>query len=180
MVDALLKNADIRASELNCIAVAAGPGSFTGVRIGCATAKGLAFALGIETRAVSTLASMADYSALWCAEPSNSANSGYGNISHPYILSCEMDARRGQIYNALFKITARAVQRLTYDRVIMNDELEAEFAYYNESGEKIFRTNTHSAVGVALAAQSIKANEANPVYLRKPQAEREYDKRSYI
>jgi tRNA threonylcarbamoyladenosine biosynthesis protein TsaB len=168
MVEALLKNSDTAKSELSCIAVAAGPGSFTGVRIGCAAAQGLAYALGIETRAVSTLAAMANYVAFSGGKTPYTA-------ALPYVLSCEMDARRGQIYNALFKVSAGTVQRLTDDRVIMSGELEADLERYAET--TIYRTSTHSAVGVALAALSTEANDAIPVYLRKPQAEREYDKR---
>jgi tRNA threonylcarbamoyladenosine biosynthesis protein TsaB len=180
MVDTLLRNSEIAASELSCIAVAAGPGSFTGIRIGCATAKGLAYALDIETRAVSTLAAMADYAAVWNDEPPLIVGSPYGKVIHPYILSCEMDARRGQLYNALFRVTGNAVQRITPDRVILREELEDEFAEFSSKNDTIIKSDRLSAVGVALAAEATVPGEANPVYLRKPQAEREYEKRHNI
>lgn len=105
MIDSVLKiyGRDIKDVEL--IAVNAGPGSFTGVRIGVATAKGLADGLGIKCASVSTLESLA-YNM-----------KGVGGVICPL-----MDARRGQFYNALFKGT----KRLCPDRAVSAEELSAE------------------------------------------------------
>ena len=85
IVEALFRNADLAPSSLDAVAVAAGPGSFTGIRIGVAAAKGLALGLDKPCIAVSTLAALAR-----CAAPCGG------------LLVCAMDARRSQIYNALF------------------------------------------------------------------------------
>ena len=96
-------------SELDLIAVAAGPGSFTGLRIGVSTAKGLAWAAELPCAGCSTLASMA-----WNA-------AGFeGEIC------AAMDARRKQVYNALFAAREGVLTRLTPDRAIGLDELSEE------------------------------------------------------
>ena len=105
MIDSALKVYGRNIGDVELIAVNAGPGSFTGVRIGVATAKGLADGLGIKCAAVSTLESL-------------SRNvRGFGGTVCPL-----MDARRGQFYNALFKGT----KRLCPDRAISAEELSAE------------------------------------------------------
>ncbi len=105
MIDSALKVYGRTISDVELIAVNAGPGSFTGVRIGVATAKGLADGLGIKCASVSTLDSL-------------SRNvEGFSGIICPL-----MDARRGQFYNALFK----GAKRLCPDRAISAEELSAE------------------------------------------------------
>jgi tRNA threonylcarbamoyladenosine biosynthesis protein TsaB len=58
-VDALLRDANVEARELDALAVGVGPGSFTGVRMGLAAARGLSLSLGIPVAGVSTLAALA-------------------------------------------------------------------------------------------------------------------------
>ena len=85
----------------DAVAVAAGPGSFTGIRIGVSAAKGLAFAADRPCAAVSTLEAMAR------------------NVSHmDALVVCAMDARRNQIYNALFAAEHGRLTRRTPDRAI--------------------------------------------------------------
>ena len=87
MAEDLLKNADVKLSEVDRFAVAHGPGSFTGVRIGVAAVKGLAWAAEKPAVGVSTLEAMA-----W-----HGIAAGEGSL-----VCCAMDARRNQVYNALF------------------------------------------------------------------------------
>ena len=95
MVEQLLNNTKTEISDIGAIAVNAGPGSFTGVRIGVAAVKGLAFANDIPCVSVSTLESMA-----------------YNFLSTDCIVCAVMDARCSQVYNALFEIKNGVVTRL--------------------------------------------------------------------
>lgn len=105
----LLSGCGISLDEVELIAVAAGPGSFTGLRIGVAAAKGLAWPNGKRCAACSTLESMA-----W-------------NLAHTGGEICAvMDARRHQVYNARFASDGAALTRLTPDRAISLEELADE------------------------------------------------------
>ena len=85
MIDAVLKKCQLQLGDINCIAVSSGPGSFTGIRIGIATAKALAQFLAIDIVSVPTLNAMA-----------------YGYRDYKGIVCPKLDARRGQIYGAAF------------------------------------------------------------------------------
>ena len=105
----LLSGCGISLDEVELIAVAAGPGSFTGLRIGVAAAKGLAWPAGKRCAACSTLESMA-----W-------------SLAHTGGEICAvMDARRHQVYNARFASDGAALTRLTLDRAISLEELADE------------------------------------------------------
>jgi len=186
MIEHMLKMTETELSAVDMIAASVGPGSFTGVRIGCATAKGLAQAGGIPCVGVSTLEAL-------------SVNlTGCGGIICPV-----MNARRGQVYTALFEDTANGVRRLTPDMAISVIELSEILAGFEGEvrfcGDGYFLTEhltdnvtfeparLQSAVSVAAVALRI-YNEAedktgfcaaalNPTYLRKPQAEREREER---
>ena len=106
IVEHILKNTDLTVQDCDVIAVAAGPGSFTGIRIGVAAAKGLAFAAEKPAVGVSTLAAMAR------------------NVSFADgLVVCAMDARRHQVYNALFEAKEGCLARLTEDRAVSLEEL---------------------------------------------------------
>lgn len=184
IVEHLLKNTDLAMADMDAIAVAVGPGSFTGIRIGVSAAKGLAFAADIPAVGVSTLAAMAR------------------NVSFvDGLVVCAMDARRSQIYNALFEAKNGALTRLTPDRAIGLENLAEELrddprpkTVVGDGGRLCAEALTaagvacrlapphlvmQSAAAVALeaeeAAQSgglVSAQELLPVYLRPPQAER--------
>ena len=185
LVDAMLKNSDIRLEEIGLVAVAAGPGSFTGLRIGVSAAKGLAWTLDLPCCAVSTLEAMAQ------------------NLRHmDATVICAMDARRNQVYNAVFSAHGGTLDRLTPDRAIGLPELAAElkndeiekivvgdgaklcYTYLQENGIPCRMAPAglimQNAVGVAQAAgemaargETISARELVPNYLRLSQAERE-------
>jgi tRNA threonylcarbamoyladenosine biosynthesis protein TsaB len=109
MVNDLLRDIGLTVEDMDAIAVAAGPGSFTGVRIGVAAAKGLAWPGDKPCAPCSTLESMA-----WqCAHMD-------GDIC------AVMDARRSQVYNARFRAEGGTLTRLTQDRAIGLDQLVEE------------------------------------------------------
>ena len=115
MAEQMLKNTDTKLADVDAIAVARGPGSFTGVRIGVSTAKGLAWGAQKPAIGVSTLEAMVRGAAyadgIWCA--------------------C-MDARKQQIYNAVFAMEQGVLRRVTEDRALAISELAQELA-----GEKV-------------------------------------------
>ena len=184
MAEDLLKNCGISVSDLTAVAVAAGPGSFTGVRIGVSAAKGLAWGRELPCYGVSTLEAMA---------------LGLG-VQNGYILPT-MDARRAQVYTALFSAENGTISRLFEDSAIALSELKEKLP----KDKPIFLVGdgsmlTHStlkeavpnlvlppehkmhqrAVGVGLAAnKTIAQGDAGdaaslvPNYLRLSQAERE-------
>lgn len=185
MAEELLKNCGETLEGVDVIAVAAGPGSFTGLRIGVSAAKGLAWALDKPCAKVSTLEAMAwDLAFL------------------PGELCPVMDARRSQVYNARFSSDGKTLTRLTPDRAIgledLAEELKkagkeqvlvgdgAELCYNRFSKEglplRLAPPNLRfqSAWGVARAALDqakrgalISAGELVPDYHRLSQAERE-------
>ena len=165
-------------SELDGIAITAGPGSFTGVRIGVATVKGLAFNDDIPCYSVSTLEAIA-----------------YNFVDKNAVVCAVMDARRMQFYNALFRVQNGKVERLCDDRAISIDDLKNDLKKYEKviiagDGARLCYDNLgidniilapedkryQCGQGVALAAENkekISAAALMPVYLRLSQAERE-------
>ena len=160
MVDAMLKNADLTLDDINAIAIAAGPGSFTGLRIGIAAVKGLAWAADKPCLGVSTLEAMAQ------------------NAAHiDGLIVGAMDARRSQVYNAVFEAKGGELTRLTPDRAISLEELCAQlqgkqqpitvlgdggvlcYRYLEEHGVKCSLAPSmllyQSAVGVGLVAERL-------------------------
>ena len=109
MAQDALKSCGLTPGDVEAVAVAAGPGSFTGVRIGVAAAKGFAWGGEIPCCGVSTLEAMA---------------TGLG-VYDGYILPV-MDARRSQVYNAIFRADAGMLTRMTEDRAIALADLAEE------------------------------------------------------
>ena len=185
MAEDLLNACGKTPQEVEAVAVAAGPGSFTGVRIGVAAAKGFAWGAEIPCYGVSTLEAMAE---------------GLGVYEGTVV--CTMDARRNQVYNAVFKAEKGKLTRLCEDRAIALEELKEELLKleeplylvgdgsnltYNTLGEEIPNLvlppehKLHQrAVGVGLLAYAMAekgeagdGNALTPNYLRLSQAERE-------
>jgi tRNA threonylcarbamoyladenosine biosynthesis protein TsaB len=107
VVDAACRAAGVAPRELDAIAIGAGPGSFTGLRIGMATAKGIAFAAGRPLWAVSSLAALAR------------AAGGAG------IVVAALDARRGELYAGAYRCGEGRVEAIGEERVIAPGELRA-------------------------------------------------------
>ena len=115
MAEDLLKSCDLTVKNVDAVAVAAGPGSFTGVRIGVAAAKGLAWGGDLPCYGVSTLESMA---------LSLGAYDGY-------VLPV-MDARRSQVYNAIFLAENGNLTRITEDRAIALADMAEEIKKFQK------------------------------------------------
>ena len=109
LLDTLLTQLSLSVGDADAFAAAVGPGSFTGVRIGVSLIKGLAFGSGKPCVAVPTLEALA------------LGVRGLGGILCPVL-----DARRGQVYNALFDGETDVCRRLCDDRLIPADELFAQ------------------------------------------------------
>lgn len=185
MGEDMLKNAELKLSDVELIAVAHGPGSFTGIRIGVSMVKGLAWAADKPCVGVSTLEALA-----W-----------HGVALGGYVCPV-MDARRNQVYNAIFRIENGRPVRVTEDRPIALSELAEEIRALGapmflvgdgaELSEKYLTAQGlactvapenlrwQSAWGVAMAAMDKEPGTADsllPVYLRLSQAERERNER---
>ncbi len=189
MAEDLLKQCGKSVSDLTGIGVANGPGSFTGIRIGVAAAKGFAWGAELPCCGVSTLAAMAASLGIW---------QGY--------VCPVMDARRSQVYNALFHVDCGKYTRIREDRAISLQELgedvknlsepvflvgDGSILCYNTLLEKVpglvlppeHRMHQRAA-GVALEAErmlktggSFPGEALVPNYLRLSQAERERNER---
>ena len=186
MAGTVLREAGLTPADVDAFAVAAGPGSFTGLRIGIGTVKGLAWGAEKKCIGVSTLLAMAHCHREWRG-----------------IICPAMDARRAQVYTAAFESDGHGnITRLSPDSAISAAEAAASADRSKPilvcgDGAKILHAelltpghpqvflapeNTvyQCATGVALAAEGIEpvsAEELAPEYLRKSQAEREREAR---
>lgn len=186
MVDEMVKITGYEIKELDAVAISKGPGSFTGLRIGSATAKGLTQALHIPVIPVSSLAGLA------------------ANLYGTTDLICPiMDARRAQVYTGLFQYEGEGLETKMEDQAMAVKELidvlnqRGEPVIFLGDGVPVYRKNLEEglqvpyrfapahlnrqragAVGI-LAVQYYKegktetSRDHKPEYLRKSQAERE-------
>lgn len=186
MISDMLEMAEVKPEELDCIAVSAGPGSFTGLRIGASTAKGLAWTLRIPIVPVSSLMGLA------------------ANVQQEGALVCPiMDARRKQVYYGIYRINGGVPEIIrepavdSIERAVEQAETAGDEVIYLGDGVPVFKDviieNSRVPVkfmsprscyqsGASVAAlgallfekgQYVTAEEFAPVYLRKSQAERE-------
>ncbi|MEE1074780.1 MAG: tRNA (adenosine(37)-N6)-threonylcarbamoyltransferase complex dimerization subunit type 1 TsaB, partial [Acutalibacteraceae bacterium] len=119
IAESMLKASMTDLSEIEGFAVSAGPGSFTGIRIGISAVKGLAAPKNLPCVGVSTLRAMAEnYNDTDC------------------IVCAVMDARCNQVYNALFDISGGKISRLCEDRALMCDELAENIKNISQNSEK--------------------------------------------
>ena len=186
MAENILKSLKLSFSDIELITASVGPGSFTGVRIGVALAKGLAFGKNIPCASVSTLEALAE------------------NLCplKGYFVPC-MDARRNQVYTAIFSCDGESIERITEDKAISTEELADELKkltdkpiYLTGDGYEVamralikhglnipntppllITQNAYSIARIALkhykSGQLVSDNLLAPTYLRLPQAERE-------
>lgn len=184
MIINTLDNSATKLSEIDKIAVAVGPGSFTGLRIGISAVKGIAAPTNIPCVSVSTLDGMAE-----------------AFIDRNCIVCAVMDARCNQFYNAIYEIKNGIISKLCDDRALLADELVNEISKFSsdkhiiicgDGADLLYRNISYmnnvilapehlkfqNATGVGLWAyknsiHTVSAEELLPVYLRLPQAERE-------
>lgn len=190
MMNEVLQTARTKLSDIDFFAINAGPGSFTGVRIGVAALKGLTQGDAANCIPVSTLRSMA-----------------YNFIDSDATVCAVMDARCNQVYTATFEVSDGKINRISEDEAILIDELyenlkslkkdvvfvgDGAKLCYNILSEKLHCSLAEedrlyqNAVSVALCAKDmldegvkpVKSEELLPVYLRAPQAERELKRRN--
>lgn len=195
MIENALNSAMLKFNDIDSVAVSCGPGSFTGIRIGIAAAKGLAAPKNLPCAAVSTLYSMA-----------------YNFADTDCIICGVMDARCNQVYNAIFDIENGKITRLCDDRAILCGELAEELKKVSQNtdkcviivgdGTEVFypfakdipnikksgennRFQNAASVGLAAAeifsdGKAVSSGELLPTYLRLPQAERELKKKKEV
>lgn len=186
-IERLLDTAHLTFADIDLFAASAGPGSFTGVRIGVATVKGIALGADKPCVGVSTLEAMA-----WGARALGGS------------LCCVMDARAGQVYNALFEVEGLTPRRLCDDRALKMTELseeigEAPYFLVGDGANLCYNTIKDHCIGLRLAPPELRyatgfgvaaaalplvqagktcsPQELDAFYLRRPQAERERMKR---
>lgn len=183
MVDYVLKGAGLTAGDMDIFAVSSGPGSFTGLRIGVGTVKGLAYACGKNCVGVSTLKALA-----------------YNIAPTDRMIVPIMDARRNQVYTAAYRCSGDTVTevsapsamdiaelcgRLKENVIFVGDGVapymekirtlmggRAEFA-----PPQLRLQNAASVCAAAMCETPVSPGELSVIYLRKPQAERERDEK---
>ena len=183
MIDELLKKVSMDITDIDLFACSNGPGSFTGLRIGIGTIKGLAYGLNKPVCGVSTLEAQAH------------------NIAPCDYLICPiMDARRGQVYNALYKWEGGVLSCVEQPRALALEELCTDIkekTIFVGDGALVHRDKliellkdkailappqhtlqrASSVAAAALNQKAVTAAELTAVYLRKPQAEREREEK---
>ncbi len=193
-VDQVLKKAGVAARDLDAVAVSVGPGSFTGLRVGLATAKGLALGTGARLVGVSTLEALAE-----------------GYAPRDGTVCALLDAYRGEVYMALFRRVGTggegsALERLSPDVVLAPEAVKAALADVEGSvhlignGAARYRERLQAALGeracvtdeglCAVPSAVVVARlgfrqfaggnkpdaEAAPIYLRRAEAEENWEK----
>lgn len=191
MINDMLRNAGLAFGDIHALAVAVGPGSFTGVRIGVAAVKGLAFPGDLPCVPVSTLSGMAHR---------------FAGVPMSCDIVAAMDARCRQVYTALFSLNEGTVVRETPDEAITLEELAPRLAARRRPllavgdgaplccaelvsavpqlrlapvgwGEQHAVGVARAAVPLLAAGQAVSGESLLPQYLRLPQAERELRRR---
>lgn len=192
LIDSILKEYEIDINDIDAFIISRGPGSFTGLRIGMATLKGLAFASKKPLISVSTLDALA-----------------YNSISFQGIICPIMDALRDNIYTCLYKnennnLTplikeqclninelVTILKKQTLPIIFVGDGVAKHKEFLQENIPNSFFAPNHSNFPKASSVGELgikKINDGvienidsiNPIYLRKSQAEREYEKRMEI
>ncbi|MDR2933527.1 MAG: tRNA (adenosine(37)-N6)-threonylcarbamoyltransferase complex dimerization subunit type 1 TsaB [Oscillospiraceae bacterium] len=184
MVADMLLNAAAALADTDVFAVSAGPGSFTGLRIAIAAVKGMAMALNRPCAAVSTLHGLAVNAQI-----------------HKGLIAPVLDARRDQVYTALFRSDGQSIKRLADDEALSLDDLQARLSgadapvllvgdgatlcmerlkgidNMGKAPEHMLYQRASSVCAVAAdlarSGKLVGADALSPVYIRLPQAERE-------
>ena len=149
MIDTCLKMCGLTCADIDLYAVNAGPGSFTGLRIGLAAVKGLAFPRETLCAPVSTLEALA------------AAHTGEGTVL------CALDARRAQVYNAIFACKDGVLTRMTEDRAISLVELQQDLLKIDK---KIFLVGDGAALCYTTLSDRVPQLCLMPEHLRQQRA----------
>jgi tRNA threonylcarbamoyladenosine biosynthesis protein TsaB len=163
LIDRVCREAGVAPMQLDAIAIGAGPGSFTGLRIGMATAKGIAFAAGKPLWAVSSLAALAY------------------RIDKPLVIAV-LDARRGELYAGVYRRSPFALDG--EERLIAPGDLQA----FSRRGDEVGTTVgdyagldiTARPTGLAVAELALSGSRVDvltagvPTYIRASEAEIRY------
>ena len=153
-IEALMRSSGLSYDDIGLFACSSGPGSFTGVRIGVSTIKGLAFGRNVPCIGVSATEALA-----------------YNFINIDGIICPSMDARRSQLYNALFLSENGEIKRLTEDRTIPAAALAIELESYDKpiyllgGGEHIIRTASEGNSNIMPTPEILKRQNAYSVAL---------------
>jgi len=199
-IDRLCREVSLAPTSLEAVAIGAGPGSFTGLRIGMATAKGIAFAAGIPLWAVSSLAVLAHDAATHHANPKTlsasvtGVNPATSSSGRDGVIVSVLDARKGEVFCGCFDGEARAlseervmapeavaafVQGVVGDRRVryVGDAITSYPAVFSSLADHWYVT-TPSGVGVVqLALAGARADVTTggaPTYIRPSEAEVKY------
>ena len=170
MIDEVLEGAGVDLQDVGRISVTIGPGSFTGIRVGVATARGLALSLGVEAVGISTLEVLAA-EALERRRKSDGADD-----ARPVLVA--MDAKRGELYVQLFSATGRSLDEAAVLPVAeVRDAAAAASVEIVGSGQPLLAGEAAAGpadrfpIGrVARLALSAKPGKPKPLYLRGPDA----------
>lgn len=186
MIASALAESELKAEDIDVFAAVNGPGSFTGLRIGVSAVKALAHAVNKPCAAISTLEAMA-----------------YNIMFTEYLIAPIMDARRGEVYNAIYRFEDNKLVTVIEPRAVSVDECCEDILKIGKKtvflgdGLPVYKNGIVKKLGgMAIAAPAhlnaqmagsaaVLAKEKElipyqvlaPVYLRKSQAEREYEKR---
>lgn len=187
MIDSMLSSCECDISDIDLFAVSVGPGSFTGLRIGIATAKGLAHACGKKIVPVGTLAALA-----------------YNLPYAEHIIVPIMDARRNEVYTAAYIWDEDGFREIEephaaplsecldgcgnmLDVIFVGDGVPVyreqikdrlgEKAIFVPAGSNLQRGASVAALGLKNASDAVDCGQICPVYIRKSQAEREYEEK---
>lgn len=187
MIEAMLLSCNQRIDEVDAFAVAVGPGSFTGLRIGIATAKGLAHACNKPIIPVGTLEALA-YNLPYCE----------------HLIVPIMDARREQVYTATYIWDEDGFREIEEPRAVSIEEcisdcgnfvdvvfvgdgvpvhkdyiisILGDKAKFSTAGNSLQRASSIAELGIMHFDNRVECHNVKPLYLRKSQAEREYDEK---
>jgi len=183
IVKDIISQSGKKLTDIGAVAVAAGPGSYTGLRIGVAAVKALSFGLDIKCCGVSTLEGLA------C-----------NNIAYKGIICSIMKARGDIVYNCIYKSDGFSIEQICEERLISRDELAQELAFagketmlcgdgaaefFTEYNSPMFiisppQSRLQNAAGVCLAGASkphIAPEELEVSYLQKVKAEKDLEDR---
>lgn len=190
MVNEIMKNLDLKTSDIDIFAASIGPGSFTGLRIGVATAKAMAYAMNKPVVGVPTLDALA-----------------YNIVTSRSVICPILDARNNQVFTALYESDGKKLEKMTdymgitvselvefirqndMQVIFTGDAVDLHMEYFKSElgencefaplGSRLQRGASVAELAIQMAKEGKLSDsfELVPFYLRKSQAEREMEKK---